>query len=104
MQPPETFHGGAAGLCLIRNDEILCEAYAPWWAEGVCEIGVITPERHHRQGYARITCTYLAREIEDLGLTTTWTCHKATAGSVAVARSIGYRSELPYELVEYDPL
>ena len=43
------------GFCLMREEEILCEAYAIYWAAGSVEIGVITQEKHRRLGYASMT-------------------------------------------------
>ncbi len=102
--PPEDFYGGSPGICLVRGDDILCEAYAAFWGIGVSEIGAVTPERHRGQGYATLTCEHLARSCEALGFQTNWTCHEVNAGSVAVARKLGFRSERPYELLEYKAL
>jgi hypothetical protein len=98
---PKSFHDGSPGLCLVRGDEILCEAYAPWWANGVCELAVITPEAHRRKGYAKLTCMHLARDCESLGVQTTWTCHQENAGSVETARALGYQVERASEWIEY---
>ena len=99
--PPVAFHRRSPGICLMRGDEILCQAYAPWWGRGVTEIGAVTAEAHRRKGYAKMTCGYLARDCEALGFTTHWTCHASNAGSVKVAQALGFRSERPYELIEY---
>ena len=99
--PPEAFFESSPGICLVRADDILCEAYAAWWGNGVCEIGVVTPAPHRGQGYAALTCEHLARSCEALGFQTNWTCHEVNAGSVAVARRLGFRSEIPYELLVY---
>ena len=102
--PPEAFYGRSPGICLIRAAGILCEAYAAWWANGTSEIGVVTPVRHRRQGYAALTCEHLARACEELGFRTNWTCDGENAGSVAIARRLGFRRESPYELLEYKAL
>jgi len=101
--PPVEFFGAAPGLCLVRGEELLCEAYAAWWGSGLCEIGAITHEEHQRKGYAKVTCTHLARKCESLGFSTTWTCHSTNEGSVGTARSLGYKSVRHYELIEYSP-
>ncbi len=98
---PEAFCNGAPGICLMRGDDILCEAYAAWWGSGIAEIGAVTAEQHRRQGYGALTCEHLARSCESLGVRTSWTCDDDNAGSVAVARRLGFRAERPYELLVY---
>lgn len=86
------------GFCLMREEEILCEAYAVYWAAGSAEIGVITHEKHRRLGYASMTCAYLVRACEERGYQTTWTCASENVASGAVARRLGHRREREFRL------
>ncbi len=100
---PDDFYNGSRGICLTRDAEILCEAYAAWWGKDLCEIGAVTHGEHRRKGYARLLCSHMIAACEGLGVQTTWTCGQNNAGSMATARALGYRTERPYELIEYKP-
>ena len=86
------------GFCLMREEEILCEAYAVYWAATRVEIGVITHRKHRRLGYASMTCAYLVRTCEERGYQTTWTCASENVASASVARRLGYRREREFRL------
>ena len=47
------------GLCLMRDDEILAEAYAPFIGRGVAEVGMVTAEAHRGQGFATMAIAWL---------------------------------------------
>ncbi len=89
------------GLCLVRDDEILCEAFAGPAARGQIEISTTTPERYRGRGYATTTCAHLVRGCEARGLATYWNCAKQNAASASVARKLGYRGEREYRLVAW---
>jgi RimJ/RimL family protein N-acetyltransferase len=89
------------GLCLLRGDEILCEASTGPAVTGLIELGVITAEPHRRQGYAYLTCAHLAHLCEQRGYQTYWNCAKQNVASEAVARKLGYQTEREYQLVAW---
>jgi len=91
--PPPEFHGSALGYALMRDDEILCEAGAPFWGGGMVYIGIVTPEKHRRQGYAYVACENLIRECERMGWHPVWHTSAANKGSMALARKLGFRGE-----------
>jgi hypothetical protein len=86
------------GLCLLRDGALLCEAFAGPAANGVIEIGVETQPHHMHKGYAFITCAHLVNRMELLGYQTYWNCAKGNLASAALARKLGYRTEIEYRL------
>jgi hypothetical protein len=86
------------GYCLLRGDEVLCEAYAGPDVQGVWELGVITQEAHRGRGYATITCAHLVHACEAQGHQTYWNTNLQNLASAAVARKLGYRVERQYRL------
>jgi GNAT superfamily N-acetyltransferase len=92
------------GYCLMRGDEILCEAFTGPAVDGVIELGVETPEAHRGRGYATITCAHLVRLCEGMGLTTFWNAAAQNAPSVALARKLGYRREQPHRVLAWNKL
>ena len=86
------------GLCLMRGDTILCDAFAGPTALGMIELGVTTQERYRERGYATITCAHLVHLCEQMGYATYWNCARHNKASAAVARKLGYRMEKEYRL------
>ena len=91
--PPPEFHGSAFGYALMRDDEILCEAWVPFWGGGMVDIGIVTAEKHRRQGYAYVACEHLIRECERLGWRPVWHTWTANKGSMALARKLAFQGE-----------
>jgi GNAT acetyltransferase len=92
------------GLCLLRDNALLCEAFAGPAANGVIEIGVETQPHHVHKGYAFITCAHLIHRMEQLGYQTYWNCAKGNIASAALARKLGYRTEREYRLQAWSKL
>jgi GNAT superfamily N-acetyltransferase len=97
----ENFLAHGLGFCLMRDEEIVCEAYAGCLGAGKWEIGAITHEPHRRQGYAVVTCTHLIEMCEGAGQPTCWSCETDNVAPVATARRLGYTSERAYKLLYY---
>ena len=92
------------GYCLVRDQELLSEAFAADAALGMIEIGTITGEPYRRRGYAAVTCAQLIRECEARGYRTYWNCSKDNQASAGLARSLGFQGEKEFRYVVYSPL
>jgi RimJ/RimL family protein N-acetyltransferase len=89
------------GLCLLREGELLCEAFGGPAAGGIIEIGVETHPHHLHRGYGKITCAHLIDTLEQLGYQTYWNCAQANLASAALARKLGFRAENQYRLMAW---
>jgi RimJ/RimL family protein N-acetyltransferase len=89
------------GYCLMRDDTVLCEAFAGPSANGMIEIGVGTPEPYRRCGYATVTCAHLIRACEERGYWTFWNTAKQNIASKALARKLGYRTEQAFRVLAW---
>jgi hypothetical protein len=89
------------GLCLLRDDALLCEAFAGPAANGVFEIGVETQPHQIHKGYAYLTCAQLIHRMEQLGYQTYWNCAKGNIASAMLARKLVYRTEKEYRLLAW---
>jgi hypothetical protein len=98
----EAWLATSMGYCLLRGDQILCEATVGPGAIGLREPGVFTQATERGKGYATLTCAHLIRAIEAMGEQTYWNCAKQNVASAAVARKLGYRIEKEYRLVAWD--
>jgi RimJ/RimL family protein N-acetyltransferase len=97
----EAFLAMVVGVCLMHGDELCCETYALFPAEGHYEIGVITHEAYRGKGFAHATCVQLTDECARRGFATSWSCNEDNPGSLATARKLGYTTEREYQFVIY---
>ena len=100
----EDFLAKGLGFCLMKGDEILCEAYATFWGGGKVEIGAITREPYQGLGYASVTCAHLIQACEGRGYQTYWSCEKDNIASASVARKLGYKYENEYQMLVYEAI
>ncbi len=100
----DNFMVNGLGLCMVRGDEIIVEAYVSSFGETQAEIGALTREPHRGHGYAPITCAYLIRACEQRGYQAYWSCDADNAPSIRVARKLGFRQERAYQILEYRAL
>jgi RimJ/RimL family protein N-acetyltransferase len=87
------------GLCLVRSNEVLCEAFAGTSHNDVIEIGVNTHEEHRQKRYATLTCAYLIDEAEQRGYRTYWNCAVQNIASTALANRLGFAPMKQYRLL-----
>jgi GNAT superfamily N-acetyltransferase len=98
------FLANAFGLCLMRGDDILAEAYAPFIGRGVAEVGVVTAEAHRGQGLAAVAIAWLMVPVAEHGLAAYWSCDTTNEASIRVARKVGFGTPKPFGLWLYRPL
>jgi GNAT acetyltransferase len=97
----EAFLEHGIGLCLLRDDEILAEAYAPFIGRGVAEVGVITADAHRGQGLAPIAIAWLAAELAERDLAMYWSCDADNEASARVAGKLGFGPARPFGILLY---
>lgn len=91
------------GFCLVKEQELLSEAFAADAALGMIEIGTITGDPYRRRGYAALCCAQLIRECEARGYRTYWNCAADNLASAGLARSLGYQTEKEFRFVVWEP-
>ena len=91
------------GLCMMREDETIVEAYASALGKTRAEIGAITREAYRGRGYAAIACAFLIKICDDLGFQAYWSCDADHQASIRVAQKLGFRRERAYQIFEYHP-
>jgi RimJ/RimL family protein N-acetyltransferase len=99
----ENFLQNDLGICLMRAEEIIVEAYASALGAPYAEIGAITHEPYRGKGYATQTVACLIEILAKLGYQCYWSCDIDNPASARVARKLGFRIEKPYEIWEYLP-
>ena len=89
------------GYVLMRGNEILSEATAGTPALGCFEPGVFTQEKHRGKGYGTMVTARLIQEIEAMGMNTYWNCTAQNAGSIGIARNLGYRTRKEFRCLAW---
>jgi RimJ/RimL family protein N-acetyltransferase len=97
----ENFLGKGMAVCILHEDEIVCEALADMDILGTREIGIRTQEPHRKLGLATIACAHLIKLCEEAGSHTYWDCVRFNAGSVALAHKLGFQNERAYKLLAW---
>lgn len=97
----DNFLEKGCAVCILHGEDIVCEAYADMNILGMREIGVRTQEAHRRQGLATLTCAHLINLCEQAGSCTYWDCARLNAGSVSLARKLGFHNEKAYKLLAW---
>ena len=92
------------GICLLKEDQIIVEAYASSLGKTRAEIGAITWEIYRGRGYAPIACAYLIEIVEQRGYQAYWSCDADHKASIRVAQKLGFLQARAYKIYEYEPL
>lgn len=87
------------GYCLLEGDQVVAEAFAGPAVGGVLEMAVITREGYQRRGLATVVCARTILECERRGNRTWWNTGAANAGSLGLARKLGYRTERRFSVL-----
>jgi RimJ/RimL family protein N-acetyltransferase len=98
----ENFLQNGLGVCLMRGEEIIVEAYASAFGSRYAEIGAITHEPFRGRGYAPLTVTHLLKLLEERGYHGYWSCDQDNPASARVARKLGFMVVKPYSIWEYE--
>lgn len=97
----ENFLVHGTGLCLMREGEIITEAYVSSFGDTQAEIGAVTHAAHRGRGFAPIACAYLIQECARRGYAPYWSCDVGNGASIRVAQKLGFRQSRPYQIFEY---
>lgn len=89
------------GFVLMQGVEILSEASVGPSALGCYEPGVFTQEKHRGKGYGTMVTARLIQEIEAMGRQTYWNCTAKNAGSIGIARNLGYRTRKEFRCLAW---
>jgi RimJ/RimL family protein N-acetyltransferase len=99
----DNFLANGIGLCLMRGEDIIAEAYASSLGGGRAEIGAVTRAAYRGKGYAPIACAYLIKACEERGCQPNWSCDIDNEASIRVARKLEFRQQRAYQILEVEP-
>ncbi len=98
----DNFLSNDLGICLMRGEEIITEAYASALGSTYAEIGAVTHQPYRGRGYAPLTVAFLIELLEQRGFHAYWSCDLDNPASASVARKLGFQVECAYETFEYE--
>lgn len=84
------------GFCTLVNGEIASICYAASVSSRQANIDVETTEAFRKRGFATLTCAAFIEHCLDLGLQPTWDADGGNAGSLALARKLGFTEYEPF--------
>ena len=88
------------GLALIKDDEIVSEAFACYIGGGFAEIGYITSEKYRGKGYVTLAAAFLMRKCLSRGLVPIASCNAENLASARTCQKLGYISK-PYQFLVF---
>ena len=97
----ENFLAHGFGVCLVKDGEVVSEAYAPYVTTKNIELATLTKESHRGRGYAAITCAHFIQACQARSLAPYWSCDADNAASAKLARKLGFKNEREYEILMY---
>jgi RimJ/RimL family protein N-acetyltransferase len=98
---PAAFINSGIGYCAVIAGGVVSEAYAAFIGRGLTDIGAFTAPDYRGRGYGYLTCSVLIADCESRGLETRWACTATNMASRALARSLGYRTQISFQLARY---
>ncbi len=97
----ENFLAHGFGVCLVKDGEVVSEAYAPYVTTKNIELATLTKESHRGRGYAAITCAHFIQACQARSLAPYWSCDADNTASAKLARKLGFKNEREYEILMY---
>ena len=97
----ENFLAHGFGACLVRDGEIVSDAYAPFVTSTNAELGVATGEAFRGRGYAALASASVIQACRARGLAPYWSCDADNLPSVSLARKLGFQDEREYGIHVY---
>jgi len=99
---PEAWTERGIGRCLVDGDgAVVAQGMAGPRVRGLMEMGVWTHPAYRNRGLGTIVSRRAAVAAEATGATVWWNTNADNAGSIAIARRLGFTRERRYDLVAY---
>ncbi len=92
----DLFITGGFGFCLLLGDAIASVAYAATVSATQANISVETVRPFQRRGLATLVCSAFIESCLKRGLQPTWDTDAVNAGSIALARKLGFVEHKPF--------
>jgi len=86
----EEFLRNGAGFLLMKEDDFLSLGFSFFIGNGQLDIGVETPPRHRKNGYAKITASAVIKYCLENDLEPIWACVKENISTRKLALSLGF--------------
>lgn len=89
------------GYFLIKDDTILSRCTLDFKYNGVCTLGVATDKNNRKCGYAKRVVSETLKHCMEKELDPYWDCMEVNHGSIALAKSVGFKKDYTYSLYEF---
>lgn len=95
----ENFLKNGFGLALIKNDELISEAFACFFGGNLVETGSVTSEKYRGKGYATIIRAFLIKECLSRNLQPVTSCNLDNLASAKASQKLGFKEGLRYRFL-----
>jgi GNAT superfamily N-acetyltransferase len=92
----DRFGAGGFGSCALAGEQIASVAYAAAVGGGEANIDIFTAAPFRRRGLAARVCAAFIGHCREHGLVPTWDSDSDNQPSAILARSLGFREDLPF--------
>ncbi|WP_263705525.1 GNAT family N-acetyltransferase [Shouchella tritolerans] len=96
----ESFLKKGIGYCVIEGDVIVHWCLAVFAADRKLEFALMTVAGYEGKGYAKAGASACMEKALSMGKQPLWNCNKDNGASIAVAKSLGFKQQLDYEVLE----
>lgn len=97
----ENFLRVGFGVALLKNNQLISEAFACYIGGTFVETGSVTKEEYRRQGYATIIRAYLIKECLARNLEPISSCDAINVGSARASIKLGFQENFRYQFLIY---
>ena len=94
----DEFKKNGVGFCLMDKESILSIVFSSFVGNGQVDIGIETPPKYRKQGFAKQLASTMISYCLNNNLEPTWGCVKENISSIKIATSLGFElvDETPY--------
>ncbi len=97
----DNFLKNGFGLALIKNDEIISEAFACYIGGNYVETGSVTDENLRGKGYATLIRAFFIKECLARSLIPISSCNVDNPASAKASLKLGFQEEMRYQFLMY---
>lgn len=97
----EEFCDKGFGFFITKDNYILSRCTLDFKHKNICTLGVSTDENYRRKGYAKRVVSETLKYCKQNGFDPYWDCMESNKGSIALAKSVGFRKDYIYSLYEF---
>jgi len=98
----EDFVENGLGICLVKDGEVVSLCYAAAIVDSLAEVDVATDPEFRGRGLASVVTREFIKRCMNRGIVPTWDCFEYNAGSIKLARKLGFLEVVRYPFYTFN--